>query len=62
MSRFRKEYRELTLGEREWLADFKDAAEDLAVWIDLLPSGRYKALAHTHLETAVMFAVKEITT
>jgi hypothetical protein len=60
-SRFRKRYRELTPAELKWNDEIKDYAAKLEVLTEALNPSRYAALALTHLETAVMFAVKQLT-
>jgi len=60
MSRFRKEYRELTAEEKIQLEDIKTQAEVLEQAMAKIP-GRYSALAMAALEQSVMWAVKGIT-
>lgn len=59
-NRFRPEHRSLTEVEKTLVSDIKDKAEELARLMDRV-GGRHGALAQTHLETAVMFAVKGVT-
>ncbi|MBU2533072.1 MAG: hypothetical protein KKB37_10050 [Alphaproteobacteria bacterium] len=59
-NRFRPEHRQLTETEKDLVSDIKDKAEELAQLCDKV-GGRYGSLANTHLETAVMFAVKGVT-
>lgn len=61
MSRFRKEYRELSVREQNLLWDIKRAAEELEASIEPAPDGREKSIALTKLEEAVMWAVKGVT-
>lgn len=61
MSRFRKEYRELSQEEKDTVAWVKVSAEALESFIEQVPSGREKSLALTKLEEAVMWAVKGVT-
>lgn len=60
-SRFRTQYRELTADEKNQLTLLKQCAEEAEKLIDEVPNPRYRALAHTALEEAVMWAVKGIT-
>lgn len=59
-NRFRPDYRPLSYEEATLVAAVKDTAEHLALLIDAI-GARDGALAQTHLEIAVMFAVKGIT-
>jgi hypothetical protein len=58
--RFRRDHRDLSNAERALIEEIKDAAERLEALFDRAPSGRYRALALTELEVAVMWIVKEI--
>jgi hypothetical protein len=61
-SRFRPVYKPQS-PENQALSDaIKTKAEELEHLIDKCGSGRHNALAMTHLEIAVMFAVKQLTT
>jgi len=57
---FRKVYRELSLQEKALINSIKATAEHLdSLYEQLLTAqGRYVAVARTHLETSVMYAVK----
>lgn len=66
MSRFRKQYRELTDDEKARIDRIKTLAEQLETeMLDSVITGagatRCSALARTNLEQAVMWAVKGIT-
>ena len=61
MSRFRKEYRDLTPAEEELIKMIKSRAEDLEEFIEQMPAGREKALALTNLEQSIMWATQGIT-
>lgn len=61
MSRFRKQYRELTPIEKAIVEDIKTQAESLEESISNVPDGREKSIALTKLEEAVMWAVKGVT-
>lgn len=61
MSRFRKEYRELSDEEKEIINDIKTGAEMLEEVINKIPASREKSIAITKLEETVMWAVKGIT-
>jgi hypothetical protein len=61
-NRFRPQYRTLTAAEAELVDAIKGKAEELEQFIEMTKDGRYKSLAMTSLEQAVMWAVKEITT
>lgn len=64
---FRKQYRQLTVGEKEHIEQIKDAAERLERLIDpmqvshLHENARYLKLAITALEESVMWATKGLT-
>lgn len=62
MSRFRKEYRELSPAEKASVAVIKEYAEAMEEEFEYyVTDPRMKALALTKLEEAVMWAVKGIT-
>jgi hypothetical protein len=60
-SRFRPTYRALTDEEKALHDDLKTKAAELEVLFDRVKDGRYKSLAMTNLEQAVMWIVKELT-
>lgn len=60
-SRFRPKYRNLSVEEKAAHDAIKAKAEQLESLIEALPSGRYKALALTDLESSIMWAVKQLT-
>ena len=66
---FRKEYTPLTENQKDQMADLKNEAQVLLDRMNaVVPSderserSRSMAIARTHLETAVMYAVKAVTT
>lgn len=59
-NRFRPAHRPLSDAEGALIGNIKETAEHLAQLFDQA-GGRECALANTHLETAVMWAVKGIT-
>jgi len=61
LSRFRPRYRALSPEEVAQHDQFKSAYAEVERLIDILPNGRYKALAMTALEESCMWAVKELT-
>ena len=61
VSRFRPTYRALTTDEKTLHDRIKYLASGLEGAIEQLPAGRYKSLALTELELAVMWAVKGLT-
>ncbi len=66
VSRFRPTYRALTDEEKSLHDQIKHAATQLEAMIDGIATpgpvaGRYKALAMTELELAIMWAVKALT-
>jgi membrane-bound ClpP family serine protease len=61
-NRFRQKYRALEASEAELIDMIKQKAVELEELIEMAKDGRYKSLAMTSLEQAVMWAVKEITT
>lgn len=69
MDTFRKEYTELNEQQKMAVAGIKDSAQStLDSWDTLVPReerserSRCMAIARTNLETAVMYAVKAVTT
>jgi hypothetical protein len=60
-SRFRPRYRALTEQEKELHDQIKAKAEELGALFDRVKAGRYRALAMTALEEAVMWCVKGLT-
>jgi hypothetical protein len=61
VSRFRPRYRALSDDEKALHDDIKDAYAAVERMIDLLPAGRYRALAMTALEASCMWSIKELT-
>ena len=66
MSMFRKEYRQLTDAEKDFVQAFKDKAEELNTLYEnarkeLPIDPRQLAIATTNLEQSVMWAVKSVT-
>lgn len=61
LTRFRYRYRALTDEEKHLHDAIKGAAMSLEDWICATPDGRYRSLALTALEEAVMWAVKGLT-
>jgi hypothetical protein len=61
LSRFRPRYRALTESEKALHDSLKDKAAELESLFELVKPGRYRALAMTSLEEAVMWVVKELT-
>jgi hypothetical protein len=61
VSRFRPRYRALTDDEKALHDALKDKAQELEALFNRVKDGRYKALAFTSLEQAVMWIVKELT-
>jgi hypothetical protein len=64
VSRFRPTYRALTDDEKKLHDEIKAKACELEKMIEQIKDGkpgRYKALAMTDLEKAIMWAVKELT-
>jgi hypothetical protein len=59
-NRFRPAHRALSQAEADAMSILKDRAEELARLFDDI-GGREGAIANTHLETAIMFAVKGLT-
>jgi len=69
MDTFRKEYTPLTDEQKQMVADLKDAGQEtLNLMNGLVPTderserSRCMAIARTNLETAIMYAVKAVTT
>ena len=60
-SRFRPRYRALTDEEKALHDAIKDKAAELEALFDQVKGGRYRSLAFTALEEAVMWCVKELT-
>jgi hypothetical protein len=58
---FRKEYRELTEGEKISIEKIKVLAEEMEEVYNRFPNSRMKSLAMTNLEQSVMWMVKAIT-
>lgn len=61
LSRFRPVYRRLSEAEVALHDEIKDQAEVLAQLFERVQPGRYRTIAITALESAVMWAVKELT-
>lgn len=66
---FRKEYKPLSEKQKTQMADIKTEAENLLAQMDFAVDigerserGRCMNVARTHLETAIMWAVKAVTT
>lgn len=60
-SRFRPKYRKLNEQEMLLHDEIKSQAFGMELLFSQVPAGRYKALAMTALEEAVMWAVKGVT-
>ena len=60
-SRFRPRYRALTDDEKALHDEIKAKAAELEMRFEQVKPGRYRSLAFTALEEAVMWAVKELT-
>lgn len=60
-SRFRPMYRALTVEEKQLHDDIKAKAVELEQLLEKIPAGRYLSLGFTHLETAIMWAIKQLT-
>lgn len=61
VSRFRPRYRALTEDEKILHDELKGKAAELEALFEKVKPGRYRALALTSLEEAVMWVVKELT-
>jgi hypothetical protein len=61
VSRFRPRYRALTDAEKALHDEIKNKASELEALFERVKSGRYRSLALTDLESAVMWCVKELT-
>lgn len=61
VSRFRPTYRALTDDEKALHDALKSKAVELEGLIETIKAGRYRSLAITSLEEAIMWAVKELT-
>lgn len=53
--------RELSKEERDLVCSIQDKADEMKQLFDLVKAGRYRSLAMTSLEEAVMWIVKEAT-
>ena len=60
-SRFRPSYRALTDAEKALHDAIKEKAAELEALFETVKPGRYRSLAITELEAAVMWVVKELT-
>lgn len=60
-SRFRPRYRALTDDEKALHDELKSKAVEMEDLFNRVKDGRYKSLAFTSLEQAVMWIVKELT-
>ena len=58
---FRVAYRELSTEEKDLCATIKEKASELLSLMEKTADGRYRALARTSLEQAVMWSIKGIT-
>jgi hypothetical protein len=61
VSRFRPRYRALSDAEKAHHDAIKEKAAELETLFEAIKPGRYRSLAFTALEEAVMWAVKELT-
>jgi len=61
VSRFRPRYRALTDEEKALHDTLKEKAAELEALFEQVKPGRYRSLAFTDLESAVMWAIKELT-
>lgn len=61
VTRFRPKYRALTDAEKAQHDAIKTKATELEALFEQVKPGRYRSLAFTALEEAVMWAVKELT-
>lgn len=61
VSRFRPRYRALTDTEKALHDQIKGKAAELEALFETVKPGRYRSLAFTDLESAIMWAVKELT-
>jgi hypothetical protein len=58
----RHQYRVLTDAEKKYMVNLKDVGLNFLIAIDaMVPPGREASIAKTHVETAVMWAVKGLT-
>lgn len=56
------QYRVLTDAEKKYMVNLKDIGLNFLIAIDaMVPPGREASIAKTHVETAVMWAVKGLT-
>lgn len=60
-SRFRPRYRALTDDEKALHDAIKNKAAELEALFEQVKPGRYRSLAFTDLESAIMWCVKELT-
>jgi hypothetical protein len=61
VSRFRPRYRALTDAEKALHDEIKGKASELEALFEKVKPGRYRSLAFTDLESAIMWCVKELT-
>ena len=61
VTRFRPKYRALTDAEKALHDAIKEKAVELESLFEKVKPGRYRSLGFTDLESAVMWAVKELT-
>ena len=61
VSRFRPRYRALTDAEKALHDAIKEKAAELEALFETVKPGRYRSLAISELEAAVMWVVKELT-
>jgi len=61
VSRFRPMYRALSDEEKALHDAIKAKAVELETLFDTVKAGRYRSLAYTELELAVMWIIKELT-
>ena len=58
----RHQYRVLTDQEKEYMVALKDIGANFLTAVDaMVPLGREASIAKTHIETAVMWAIKGLT-
>ncbi len=61
VSRFRPQYRALSVEEKDLHDGIKAQAADLESLFEQVKNGRYKSLALTALEESIMWIIKELT-